>query len=280
MYCKRRRVRRRGDDDDGVVHRAGGAQALDHLGDGRFLLADGDVDADDVLAALVDDRVDGDGRLARLAVADDQLALAAADGRHGVDGLDAGLQRLIDRLPAGDAGSGRFDGAVLLGDDRALAVERVAERIDDPADHGRRRPAPAAAAGAAHLVALGDVQVVAEDDDADRVLFEVERQAADAGARELDHLAGHDAGQAVDAGDAVADLQHPADLAGLELRPVLLDLRRQDRNDLVGFKSCMTASFDELFPEVSPAASAPRRRTASRRRARPGRPAGPDRPAG
>ena len=43
----------------------------------------------------------------------------------------------------------------------------------------------------------------------------------DAGARELDHLAGHDAGQAVDAGDAVADLQHPADLAGLEPPPVV-----------------------------------------------------------
>ena len=58
---------------------------------------------------LIDDRVDGDGRLAGLAVADDQLALAAADRRHGVDGLDAGLQRLIDRLPAGDAGGDRFD---------------------------------------------------------------------------------------------------------------------------------------------------------------------------
>ncbi len=50
-----------------------------------------------------------------------------------------------------------------------------------------------------------------------RVLFEVERQAADA-AGELDHLAGHDARQAVDAGDAVADLEHAADLADVDLR--------------------------------------------------------------
>ena len=77
----------------------------------RFLLADGDVDADDVAVALVDDRVDGDGRLAGLAVADDQLALAAADRRHGVDGLDAGLQRHFHRLPAGHAGRDRFDAA-------------------------------------------------------------------------------------------------------------------------------------------------------------------------
>jgi len=33
------------------------------------------------------------------------FALAATDGRHGVDGLDAGLQRLIDRLALGHAGS-------------------------------------------------------------------------------------------------------------------------------------------------------------------------------
>jgi hypothetical protein len=64
--------------------------------------------------------------------------------------------------------------------------------------------------GAAHLVAFGDLEVVAEDDDADGVLFEVERLAVDRpplrGGGELDHLAGHDAGQPVDAGDAVADL--------------------------------------------------------------------------
>ena len=61
------------------------------------------------------------------------------------------------------------------------------------------------------------VEVVAQDDDADRVLFEVEGQAVDA-AGELDHFAGHDAGQAVDARDAVADLEHAPDLADVDLR--------------------------------------------------------------
>ncbi len=42
----------------------------------------------------------------------------------------------LDRLAAGDAGGDGFDGAALGGDDRALAVERIAERIDDAADHG------------------------------------------------------------------------------------------------------------------------------------------------
>ncbi len=96
---QRRRIGGRGGDDDGVVHRAVLAQLLDHLGDRGPLLADGDVDADDVVALLVDDRVDRDGGLAGLAVADDQLALAAADRDHRVDGLEAGLQRLV--APAG-----------------------------------------------------------------------------------------------------------------------------------------------------------------------------------
>ena len=78
------------------------------------------------------------------------------------------------------------------------------------------------------LVAFGDLEVVAEDDDADRVLFEVEGQAAHAGAGELDHLAGHDAGQAVDAGDAVADFEDAAHFADVELGSVLLDFSLQN----------------------------------------------------
>ena len=76
-------------------------------------------------------------------------------------------------------------------------------------------------------VAFGDLKVFAEDNDTDRILFEVERQAADAGAREFHHLAGHDAGEAVDARDAIAHFQDAADLAGVDLGPVLVNLRLQ-----------------------------------------------------
>ena len=95
--------------DDGVRHGAGLFEHGDEPGDVGLLLADGDVDAVQravVLVArasaspgsarLVDDRVDADGRLAGGAVADDQLALAAADRDHRVDRHDAGLHRLAD----------------------------------------------------------------------------------------------------------------------------------------------------------------------------------------
>src|SRR6185503_2566653 len=93
---QRRRIRRAGRDDDGVLHRAGVLERLHDLGDRRLLLTDGVVDADDAEALLIDDGVDRDGGLARLAVTDDELALAPADRHHAVDRLEAGLERLLD----------------------------------------------------------------------------------------------------------------------------------------------------------------------------------------
>ena len=198
MYCSGAGSLGPGDDHRGVVHRPVLAEHLDQPGHGRFLLPDGHVEALYAGVLLVDDRVDADGGLAGLAVADDQFALAAADGRHRVDGLDAGLQRLLDRLPLGHAGGVGLDQPALGGDDRPAAVQRVAQRVDHAAEHGVADRHGEQPAGAADLVALVDREEVAEDDHADRVLFQVEGQPVDA-AGELDHLAGHHAGQAVDA---------------------------------------------------------------------------------
>src|SRR5690606_35183751 len=47
---------------------------------------------------LVDDRIDTDGGLTGLTVADHQLTLTAADRNHRINGFDTGLQRLGYRL--------------------------------------------------------------------------------------------------------------------------------------------------------------------------------------
>jgi hypothetical protein len=88
---------------------------------------------------------------------------------------------------------------------------------------------------------------LAEERHPDVVLLEVEGDADDA-VLELEPLEGDAVLEAVDAGDAVADLQHGADLAEVGLDVVLLDPLFQDRGDLFGAQlhSLSLASRDEF----------------------------------
>ena len=217
--------------DDRVVHRALLAQLLDDLRDRRALLAHRDVDADHVAAALVQDRVDRDRGLARRAVADDELALPASDRDHRVDRLQAGLERLLHRLPADDARGLELERAALGGIDRAEAVERVAERVDDAAEQRIADGHAHDLARAADRLALLDALPLAEERDADVVLLEVERDPDDA-VLELEPLERDAVLQAVDAGDPVADLEDGADLGEVGLDVELLDPILEDRGDL------------------------------------------------
>ena len=71
--------------------------------------------------------------------------------------------------------------------------------------------------------ALLDVFGVAEHDRADRLLFEVQREAERA-AFELEQLVHGRVGQAGDARDAVTDFEHPPDLLAVDRRVEPLDL--------------------------------------------------------
>src|SRR5206468_5166533 len=119
---QRRHLARAGNDDRRVFHRAELRELVDDARDGRLLLANGNVEAVNALPLLVDDRVDGDGGLARLAIADDELALAAADRNHRVDRFEARLERLLHGLARDDAGRFHFDAAAMRALDRTFAV--------------------------------------------------------------------------------------------------------------------------------------------------------------
>ena len=214
-----RSVRGRRGDDRRVLQCAGLVERLPDRRDRRTLLADRDVDAAHLLlhvaalpvVALVDDRVDADRRLAGLPVADDQLPLTASDGRHRVDGLDAGEQRLLDVLALHDAGRLQFERASLVGRDLAQAVDRGAERVDHAAQvtvtdrHGEHLTGPL------DRLALFDLRGVTQDHHADVADVEVQRDAQRA-AFELEQLVRHRTGQALDRGDPVARRGHDADL--------------------------------------------------------------------
>ena len=75
--------------------------------------------------------------------------------------------------------------------------------------------------------------VLAEEHGADRVLLEVHGEAHDA-VRQLEELAGHAALEAVDAGDAVADAEHGADLGDVDRGREAPELLAEDPCDLFG----------------------------------------------
>ena len=163
-----------------------------------------------------------DRGLAGAAVADDQLALAAADRDHRVDRLEARLQRLRDGLALDHAGGLELERAPLRRLDRPLAVERIAERVDDAAEHPLADRHAHHLARAADRLAFLDELPLTEERDPDVVLLEVERDPDDA-VLELEPLERDAVLEAVDAGDAVTDLQHRADLGQVRLDVVLLD---------------------------------------------------------
>src|SRR5690606_36152027 len=252
------RVGRGGGDDDGVFERAALLQHLHELRDRRALLADGDVDAVKLLvlgAGLVDrllvqDRIEDDGSLAGLAVADHQFALAATDRDQGVNGLQTGRHRLVHRLARNDARRLDVHAPTLGSLDRPLAVNRVAERVHDTAEQRRTDRHLDDGAGALYDVAFLDVAVVTEDDDADIVGLEVLRHTADA-AGEFHHLAGLDIVETVDAGDTVTDRQHLADFGNFGLLAEILDLILENCGDFRGADVHQPTSFSASLSELS-----------------------------
>ena len=117
--------------------------------------------------------------------------------------------------------------------ERALAVDRLAEGVDHPAEQAVADGHREDVAGGLDRLALLDGVHVAEHDGADRLLVEVQGQA-DGAVLELEHLVHRAVGQARHAGDAVAHLDDPADLGrgdvGREARQVLA----QGGGDVVG----------------------------------------------
>ncbi len=222
---------------------------------GRAFLADRAVDADHISALLVNDRVQNDGGLAGLPVPNDQFALAAADRDHGVDGLDAGLQRLAYGLPVHYAGGNAFDGIVMLGNNGSFAVERHAERIHDTPDERVANRSGHDGPCALDRVALFDGRVFAEQHGADLVFLEVERDAINI-VRKLQHLAGHNPFQTMNTRYAVANGDDCAYLFDGDRLVVIRDLRAKNFGDLVrsnGCHACFAPDFSlRLEPRAQP----------------------------
>ena len=144
------RVRRGGGDDRRVLQRAVLLERLAHGGDRRALLADGDVDALDLalgvaglpVGLLVDDRVEATAVLPVCRSPMISWRWPRPIGGHRVDRLDAGLQRLLDRLALDHRGRLQLEGAA-LGRTRSRPCRRAGCPAGRrPGRGSRRRPAP------------------------------------------------------------------------------------------------------------------------------------------
>ena len=172
---------------------------------------------------MVDDGVDNDGSFAGLTVTDDQLALTATHRDQRVDGFNAGLHRLMDRAAWDNARCFGFGQAAFFGIDRTLAVDGVAEAVNNAAQQLFAHRHIDDGAGALDRIAFFDATVVAENHGADVVGFKVQGHALEA-ARKLDHLTGLDVIETVNAGDPVTNREHLAHFGGFGLGAEVGDL--------------------------------------------------------
>ena len=204
-------------DHDRVFHRAVFPEDGGGLGHGAGALADGAINAEHILAALVEDRVNGDGRFARLAVAEDQFALAAPDGDERVDDLETGLERHVDGGTGHDRGGGTFCRQAGSGRHGPTAIKGTAQGIDDTAEQGVAHAHIHDPARALDLIARVQGRVLTEQNDAEFVGVQVEDDAKDP-VVELDQFLEADVGQTRNLGNAGADTDDRAHLARRQLR--------------------------------------------------------------
>jgi hypothetical protein len=159
--------------------------------------------------------------------ADDQLALATADRDHGVDSLVASLYRLVYRLAPDNARCNLLDRVGLGVAQRALAIDRIAQCIDNATQQflTYRNLEDAASALGAH--AFSQRLVGAQYHGTYGVLLQVEGHTEDTTGK-LDHFAVHDVGQTVNPHDTVGNADDGAFVTGLRGHVELVDATLDD----------------------------------------------------
>ena len=149
-------------------------------------------------------------------------------------------------LPLDDTGGGHFDGAVGLGLDGTLAIDGLAQGVDNTADERLTNGHGYHPAGALNGVTLLDALIGAKDGDGDGVLLQVLGHAEGA-VGEFYQLAGHALVQAGGLGNAVADHDDRAGFAGLHFVLVVFDLTTNDFCDFFGSQFHTVPAFSSEY---------------------------------
>src|SRR5690554_6359562 len=195
-----------GSNHDGVVHGAVLFQLAHYGGNGRLLLANGNVDTLDAGVLLVNDRVDRYRSLTDLTVTDDQLTLATTDGNHGIDGFQARLNRLIYGLTSDYARCNLLDRGGQGVAQLALAVDRVTQTVYNTAQQFVTNRYFQDTTGTTYLLAFSQTFVVTQNNRTHRITLQVQSHAVSAVGK-FNHLAVHNVGQTMNQHDTVRNRQ-------------------------------------------------------------------------
>ena len=219
-------LRCRSGNDNGVVFRSVFFQGTGQTGNRRSLLADCHINTDNAGTSLVDDRVNRHGGFAGAAVADDQFALAASDGNHGVNGLDTGLQGYVYGLTVCNTGAGIFNGAGCGIGDRAFPVDGLAQGVNYTAQQAFAYGDFHQAAGTTNDVAFLNGGLAAHQYDAYGIRQQVLHHTGNT-TGQFHQFAGHSAVEAFNGRDTVTDLFYYADFFELGTQAFFLKLLLQ-----------------------------------------------------
>ena len=210
-------IRAGGDHQNRVLHGPVCLEVRNDFGHVGGLFADRAIDADLVLAALVDDGIESDCRFSRQTVANDQLPLTPSDRDQRVDHLDPRLKRDGDRIARHDPGGFPLHGEPDVRADFPRVIQRVPDGVYHSADQVLPDRRSEDLPGPSYLGPRLQMFSRSQQDDPDLIRINIEHQALKV-FRKQDNLLRLDVGQAADTGNAVTDILHDADLAGFELR--------------------------------------------------------------
>ena len=198
--------------NDGVLKGLTLTEETHDVGDGRSLLTNGDVDAEEGLgkitglmsSLLVKDGINSNGGFASLSITNDQFTLSTTDGDEGVDGLETSLHGLVDGLSGDNTGSLKLDSLSLVGEDGALAVNGVAESVDNTTEHTVADGNIDDGTSSLDNITFLNFSIVTKHDNTNVVSLEVKGHTLDARV-EFDHLTSLDLGETEDSSDTITN---------------------------------------------------------------------------
>merc|ERR1719468_400394 len=237
-----------------VLHSVSVSQTLDNLSNGGSLLADGNVNAEQlglsvitlVEPLLVNDGIDGNSGFASLSVTNDQLTLTTTNGDKRVNSLDTSLHRLSDGLSGDNTGGLETDTELVLSYKRALAVNGGSQSVNNTAQQLSSDRNVDNSASTLDNIAFLDQLIVTENDNTDVIGLQVKGHTLQSGA-EFHHLLGLNVLEAIDTSNTVTNAQHTASLLKVSGRGSTKDSVLQDGADLSRGRSLSPPNLSPFF---------------------------------